>query len=239
MYVVKECIKCKQVKVLEDFYKHKLCSFGYSSRCKPCTKVDNEISRRKNIENVKISYRNYYVSNREKILLYHKEYNVKNKEAKKEYDKEYNRYRSQSCKDKKKEYNKEYRERNKDKVREYKRNYEFNRKRVDKLYRFEKAVRNAIYDGMRRGGYQKKHKANEILGCDFKTFKLHIAKQFKKGMTWDNYGEWHLDHIYPVSLAKDEKHLLKLNHYTNFQPLWAEDNIRKGNKLVEKQQFVN
>ena len=54
-------------------------------------------------------------------------------------------------------------------------------------------------------------------------------------MNWENAGKWHLDHIYPVSLAKDEEELLKLNHYTNFQPLWAVDNIKKGNKIIEKQ----
>jgi len=50
-------------------------------------------------------------------------------------------------------------------------------------------------------------------------------------MSFKNHGEWHLDHIYPVSLAKSEEEIIKLNHYTNFQPLWAKENIRKGNRL--------
>lgn len=50
-------------------------------------------------------------------------------------------------------------------------------------------------------------------------------------MTLDNYGEWHLDHIIPISSAKTEEEVIKLNHYTNFQPLWAEDNWNKGNKI--------
>ena len=50
-------------------------------------------------------------------------------------------------------------------------------------------------------------------------------------MSWNNAGEWHIDHIYPISLATDENHLIKLNHYTNFQPLLALDNIRKSNKI--------
>jgi hypothetical protein len=81
-------------------------------------------------------------------------------------------------------------------------------------------------------GYTKKSKTNEILGCSFKEFKQHLELQFTEGMTWNNAGKWHLDHIYPVSLSKDENELIKLNHYTNFQPLWAEDNIRKGNKII-------
>ena len=56
-------------------------------------------------------------------------------------------------------------------------------------------------------------------------------------MNWDNLGEWHLDHIYPVSLSKDEEELIKLNHYTNFQPLWAIDNMIKGNKIIDNKQL--
>jgi hypothetical protein len=51
-------------------------------------------------------------------------------------------------------------------------------------------------------------------------------------MSLSNHGQWHLDHIYPVSLAKSQEEIIRLNHYTNFQPLWAEDNIVKGNKVL-------
>jgi hypothetical protein len=50
-------------------------------------------------------------------------------------------------------------------------------------------------------------------------------------MNWDNYGDWHLDHIIPLCEAKTEEELFKLNHYTNLQPLWAEDNLKKNRKL--------
>jgi hypothetical protein len=56
-------------------------------------------------------------------------------------------------------------------------------------------------------------------------------------MNWDNRKDWHLDHIYPVSLAKDEQELIKLNHYTNFQPLWAIENMSKGNKIIVNNQI--
>lgn len=49
-------------------------------------------------------------------------------------------------------------------------------------------------------------------------------------MTLDNYGEWHLDHIKPISLAQTEQEVIKLCHYSNFQPLWAKENMSKGNK---------
>jgi hypothetical protein len=93
------------------------------------------------------------------------------------------------------------------------------------------SVRGVVYSGIKRQGWKKDGKTQDILGCDFETFKRHIEKQFTKGMNWDNQGKWHFDHIYPVSLARDQKHVIELNHYTNFQPLWAKDNIKKGNRL--------
>ena len=54
-------------------------------------------------------------------------------------------------------------------------------------------------------------------------------------MRWDNHGEWHMDHIKPISLAKTENEILELNHYTNFQPLWANENLSKSNKYYNPQ----
>lgn len=51
-------------------------------------------------------------------------------------------------------------------------------------------------------------------------------------MTWENRNEWHIDHITPLSSAKTEEELYKLCHYTNLQPLWAEENLKKGNKII-------
>jgi hypothetical protein len=51
-------------------------------------------------------------------------------------------------------------------------------------------------------------------------------------MSWDNHGEWHIDHIIPLSSAKNENDVYTLCHYTNLQPLWAEENLRKSNKII-------
>lgn len=119
--------------------------------------------------------------------------------------------------------------------RKYYSQYVKERSKIDPMFKIRINTRNLIRLYLKNKGYTKKSKTQEILGCDFETFKKHIERQFKKGMTWDNYSEWHLDHIYPVSLAKEEQHLIELNHYTNFRPMWATDNISKGNKIVEHQ----
>jgi hypothetical protein len=105
------------------------------------------------------------------------------------------------------------------------------RRQTDPLFKLTGNIRSLIKLSIKNQGYSKKSKTHEILGCDFETFKLHLEKQFTDGMNLCNHGKWHLDHIYPVSLARDEQHLIELNHYTNFQPLWAIDNLKKGNKI--------
>jgi hypothetical protein len=54
-------------------------------------------------------------------------------------------------------------------------------------------------------------------------------------MSLDNHGKWHLDHIIPLATATTEEDVIRLNHYTNFQPLWADDNLKKSNKIIEQQ----
>ena len=67
------------------------------------------------------------------------------------------------------------------------------------------------------------------LGCSIEEFKKYLESKFQPGMSWDNYGEWHIDHIVPVASGKD---IYKLFHYSNLQPLWARDNLRKGKKYA-------
>jgi hypothetical protein len=111
--------------------------------------------------------------------------------------------------------------------------YEANRLKTDPFFALIRRIRRLVLAAITNQGYSKKSRTHEILGCSFEEFKAHIENQFIEGMGWHNRNEWHLDHKYPVSKAIDEAHLLLLNHYTNFQPLWAADNIRKGNKIPD------
>lgn len=98
------------------------------------------------------------------------------------------------------------------------------------LVRLSENLRATVNRGFKT--YIKNKHTEEILGCSFEEFRLYIEKKFKDGMTWENYGEWELDHIIPISSASTEEEVYKLNHYTNFQPLWLEENRKKGDKIL-------
>ena len=101
-----------------------------------------------------------------------------------------------------------------------------------------KRMRGRMYDIFSRGQIIKTKKTLELLGCSQKFLKEHIEKQFKDGMSWKNYGKWHIDHIIPINyfvkecnfkLTKTQK---KCFNYNNLQPMWAYDNLQKGSRLL-------
>ena len=100
----------------------------------------------------------------------------------------------------------------------------------DTLYKFDKCVRALVYGSLRG---KKLNKTEIYLGCSIEELKKYLESKFQQGMTWDNYGRggWHIDHIIPSSSAIDIESLIKLQHYTNLQPLWEADNLRKGSKI--------
>ena len=79
----------------------------------------------------------------------------------------------------------------------------------------------------------KSKRTFEIVGCTPEFLKEYLEKQFKDGMSWENRHLFHIDHIIPLSSAKTEKEIYKLCHYTNLQPLWVDENLKKSNKIVE------
>ena len=174
----------------------------------------------------------YRLENKEKISKEQKKYSLENKEKLKENKKEY----YQNNKEKLKKQKKEYQKVNKEKIKEQRNIYQKERRKTDPLFKLKCSIGNLILLSIRNNNYTKKSKTFEILGCSHENFKSHLERQFTNGMSWENQGKWHLDHIYPVSLAKDEQELIKLNHYTNFQPMWAIENIIKSNKVIPNTQ---
>lgn len=140
-------------------------------------------------------------------------------------------------KEKSKENSKLYRINNKDEIKKRTKIYRINNnyyksKIGDNLFKVTINIRNLIRQSIKRQKYKKYSKTYEILGCSYQEFKVYMESKFQKGMTWENYGNyWHMDHIIPISWAKDEEEIIKLNHYMNFQPLYAIDNLIKGNRF--------
>ena len=101
---------------------------------------------------------------------------------------------------------------------------------------FSDSLRKIIYDIFRRRSSLefKMLNSQELLGTDFEMARKHIESLFQPGMSWNNRSEWHIDHIIPCS-SFDLKCPVQQKaccHYTNLQPLWASDNIRKGNRII-------
>ena len=106
------------------------------------------------------------------------------------------------------------------------------RRNEDPVYRMECAVRNRTRKALQ--GILKDGKSLDLIGCTPKTLRLIVESKFEPGMTWDNYGsEWHVDHIIPLSAydLTDPEQQRQAFHYTNLQPLWAHENLAKGDEV--------
>lgn len=139
-------------------------------------------------------------------------------------------------KDKWNEYIKKYREKNVDRIREVKRTYEKTRKVNDPLYKLINNFRTAIYQVLKENNVKKNGHYFDILKYTPDDLINHLESKFTDKMTWENYGEWHVDHILPISSfdIKDigDEEFMKCWELKNLQPLWGDENIRKSNKLV-------
>jgi hypothetical protein len=124
---------------------------------------------------------------------------------------------------------------NREKLSKYKNQYQKKKRSEDNLYRMKHLMRNVILNSFKNKGFKKGGKAEDIIGCSYEFLLEHLESKFKDGMTWENRGVygWHIDHIVPLSSASNEDELIKLNHYTNLQPLWALDNLKKSNKILQ------
>jgi hypothetical protein len=138
-------------------------------------------------------------------------------------------------KEHRKQYLKEYRKKNIDKIRETKRNYEKTRKANDPIYKLINNFRTAIYQVLKENQIQKNGHYFETLKYSPENLIEHLESKFKDNMTWDNYGEWHVDHIKPISSFQiaeiGDKEFMSCWSLENLQPLWGKENIRKSNKL--------
>ena len=189
----------------------------------------------KNKDKVKARVKKYREEHKEEIREkrkeYLKQYNKKYKQTHKEQIKKYN----QENKDKFKRYKKKYRENHKEIIQEYDSKYRKKRKQEDYLFNMSHQIRNLIRTSFKRKSCIKANKTEEILGCKMDYFIKYLIKTYENNYNekwnWNYLKNIHIDHIIPISTAKSEKEIIKLNHYTNLQLLKAEDNIQKSDKL--------
>jgi hypothetical protein len=168
-----------------------------------------------------------------------KEKSKKWEESNKEYRLKYYKEYRDSHKEERSEAFKKWYEENKDKVAERKRKsagrrreLERERTKTDPNFKLKKNCRRRILHAL-NGTVKKSAKTQELLGCPIPELKTHLESQFVEGMTWDNYGEWHIDHIKPCASfdLSDPDQQKECFNFSNLQPLWAYDNMSKGAKL--------
>ena len=125
-----------------------------------------------------------------------------------------------------------YRRENSEKIKEYNTKYERERYKNDENFRIRTILRSRIRNSLKSQSAKKSKRTSELVGCSIDELWKHLEKQFKDGMTRQNLGKWHIDHIKPCSLfdLTDPEQQKECHNYKNLQPLWAIDNIKKGNK---------
>jgi endogenous inhibitor of DNA gyrase (YacG/DUF329 family) len=212
---------------------------NYYQKNKTILLEKQKIYREQNKEHKAKRDKEYVLKNREKVLKRKKDYYQRNKTIFQEKGKIYRKEKADEIK--------EYRLKNKDRIAEVRRmwakknikhvlKYRKNRRETDIQYRIKQYLRSRINSAISHQKTTKHSSSLKLLGCSIQEAKEHIEKQFKKGMTWENYGHktWHIDHIIPCASfdLTDPEQQKKCFHYTNLQPLWAYENFSKGAKIL-------
>ncbi len=246
----KKCKHCKQDKKIKHFNKDSYKKDGFCNFCRECRKIryinsGKERVEKENLENNQLKkcsicleikpHKEFYrlKKNGNKLQPRCKkcfsEYHFKNREIRllkmnKHYDKNKEIIKISV---------KKWRTENKHKVNSNQRR----KIKENKQYKIAKNLRSRVLIALKAQLQNRKGKTYDLLGCNMEFFIKHIESQFKKGMSWDNYGlyGWHLDHIKPCAAfnLSIKENQYKCFYYSNYQPLWRIDNIKKGAKYGE------
>lgn len=221
----KECRDCHRVKPLSEFYKDKTKTGGYRHSCKECVLAKNLSYREKHREELRAQKRKKWAEHKEEL-----------KPRKNELQRLYHQRHKKEVNKKQREYRREhpekiryYQERRKPQRRLYIRQYCSKKRSEDELFSFKERTRARVGGYLRKRGFSKHTKTEDILGEKFDIVWARLLKTWK-----DRYGEewngqqYHVDHIVPLATAKTEEDVLALFHYSNLQMLTPEDNLKKG-----------
>ena len=201
----KHCKRCDETKPHEAFYKNKRKKDGLQGYCKSCMKKENQVNYKKHKESWNKRSNEYTKTDNWKIYKTNWEMNKYNNDPE----------HRQKCID---------------------RAVAYERKKLDTdpTYKLIHYMRSRLRKAVK--GYGDKYDTTmNLVGCNSIKLREYIEAKFTEGMTWENYGQgWHVDHILPCCSfdMTIEEEQIKCFHYSNLQPLWAEDNLKKGGKYL-------
>ena len=210
----KKCSKCsKEFELTAEFWNRAAhCADGFHTQCKVCRKQIGSEYRKNNAQKVKAAVKKHYHSNKNQKKQYRDEWYANNPD-----------------------YNKNYYKKNKAKVNAHNAEYWRERYKSDSTFRLKHNFRRRFHHFL-CGNITAQ--MERYIGCTWAELKTHIESLWLDGMSWDNHSidGWHIDHIIPVSSfdygdGQLETSLKKCWHFSNLQPLWAEDNLAKSNSL--------
>lgn len=236
----KVCKHCNLEKYKSEYNK---AGKWHNSYCKLCDATRKKEYYIKNKEKVNKSCKNYYITNKEKVTSKVKEYLNSNKELVLSKKRDYYNKNKEKLSEKAKNITEEQKIKNRERAKSYKiKNRKLlNEKLVlrsknDINFRLLKSIRSRVRFALISKNSSKLNNTENLLGCSIQFFKNYLEERFLDGMTWDNYGlkGWHIDHKIPCSMfdLTNEDEQKKCFNYTNQQPLWALDNLKKGAKIM-------
>ena len=134
---------------------------------------------------------------------------------------------------------KEYYKKNKKKINKQITEYQIKKYKNNPEFKLKKLLRGRLYHALKSQKAKKSNRTLKLTGCSLSFLVGYLEGKFKDKMTWENYGEWHVDHIIPVSSFNllDEEEQKKCFNYKNLQPLWAEENLSKGNAILSEKEL--
>ena len=151
----------------------------------------------------KVSNKAYYEAHKEEINAYREAYRKAHKEEQKAYSEAHKPQRN--------------------KLRN-------ERRKTDPIYKLNCLLSGGLRAALKAQGASKNNRTLKYSCCTLAFLYAHLKKQFTTGMTWENHGEWHIDHRKPKAKfnLKNEEEIYMMQHWTNLQPMWASENIAKG-----------
>ena len=210
----KRCCKCNELLTLKHFGKLSKSKDGFKYECKNC-RIEYY---QENIVKIAVRRKRYYENNREIMLEKLSVYRNEQRENNKDWNVEYKAL---------------YYQENKVAIKKRTTLNHYARLKSDIGYKLLCRCRSRIWYAL-KGRVDKTKRTRELIGCSTDELKEYLENKFTDGMNWDNYGEWHIDHIKPCASFNftNEEEQNECFNYTNLQPLWAMDNMKKHDKII-------